>query len=481
LSVKRQYPFDENAFSVVGGTIMDFGTGRRSFLGWPQRAFLAVLLLALAGLATGLFRTPTVWLRQVHHREPALDHVAAAAAQQGQPTTATESLARIDHDLPIARQQADAGPRDWSSRAAVGDLLLARARLTGSFDDYTASGQAYDQAATLAPAGSGPHFERATWNFSVHRLDAMTADLDALDHYALPDDALVAGKLGLRGDQAFYRGQYADALHWYGKAQSRMATLGGDFRLANYYARMGEPDRALDMLQQGEDRVTGPQQQMLGFIEMRRGMIEMGRGDWTKAEAHFRRSEDIFPGTWLVAEQLATVRALQGHPEEAMAIFRRMATLGLPDAYDGMAGLARAHGDFAQSRAYATQADTLWRRRMAQLPEAAYGHALDHLLAFGDPAEALLVAKRNYAARPYADSATGLAWAFLANHRAQEALAAIQPTLASGWTVAEPHVVASEAYALLGQGKQADAERAAALAINPHSFDRNPGMTWLEQ
>jgi hypothetical protein len=41
--------------------------------------------------------------------------------------------------------------------------------------------------------------------------------------------------------------------------------------------------------------------------------------------------------------------------------------------------------------------------------------------------------------------------------------------------------VAAEAYALLGQGERADAERKAALAVNPHSFDRNPGMTWLEQ
>ena len=83
--------------------------------------------------------------------------------------------------------------------------------------------------------------------------------------------------------------------------------------------------------------------------------------------------------------------------------------------------------------------------------------------------------------RPYGDAATGLAWAYLANHRPADALAAIAPTLASGWTSADPHIVASQAYALLGQARDADAERQAALAINPHSFDRNPGMIWLEQ
>ena len=34
--------------------------------------------------------------------------------------------------------------------------------------------------------------------------------------------------------------------------------------------------------------------------------------------------------------------------------------------------------------------------------------------------------------------------------------------------------------ALLGRSSDADAQRRAALAINPHSFDRNPGMVWLE-
>jgi hypothetical protein len=53
--------------------------------------------------------------------------------------------------------------------------------------------------------------------------------------------------------------------------------------------------------------------------------------------------------------------------------------------------------------------------------------------------------------------------------------------LASGWVAAEPHIVASEAHALLGQGPEADAERKAALAINPHSLDRNPGLVWLEE
>ena len=77
-------------------------------------------------------------------------------------------------------------------------------------------------------------------------------------------------------------------------------------------------------------------------------------------------------------------------------------------------------------------------------------------------------------------SATGLAWAYMANQRPADAIRTIEPVLASGWTAAEPYIVAAEAYALAGQPKQADEARRQALAINPHSFDRNPGVVWLE-
>jgi tetratricopeptide (TPR) repeat protein len=174
--------------------------------------------------------------------------------------------------------------------------------------------------------------------------------------------------------------------------------------------------------------------------------------------------------------------ALRGRPDQAMALYRGIADReNLPEASDAVAGLYRATGDFDQAAAWSARADALWRKRLTQLPEAALGHAVDHLLAFGTPAEALMAAQRNYQTRPYGDAATQLAWALMVNHRPQDALNLMQPVLASGWTSAEAHVVTAEAHALLGQGPEADAERKAALAINPHSLDRNPGLVWLEE
>lgn len=447
---------------------------------WPIRAFIAMMIVALAGLTSLLWRAPLEWIHRLPLTFPG--HAAAAAVQQGAPTTSAELLASINHDLAIARTRAATSNNAWSDRAAVGSLLLARARLHGSFEDYRDAGRAFDAAFTIASPGTGPHLERAGFNFAVHRLAAMEPDLAAVDRYVIPDAGQRAAVLELRGDIAFYNGRYAAAKALYEHSQAVLPTVAANAKLANWYARMGDDSKAGQELDEADRRITGPQQQLHAFIELRRGVLALSRGRWPEAEMRFRRADDMFPGWWVIEEQLATVRALRGAPDEAMTIFRRMAVRDVqPDAYDGIAGLYRAQGDFPNAQAAATKAGALWDARLALLPEAALGHAVDHLLAFGDPVRALAAAQQNYALRPYGDAATALAAAYLANQRAADAIAVLRPVFGAGWASAEPHIIASEAYALLGQGKSADVERDAALAINPHSLDRNPGMTWLEQ
>ncbi len=443
----------------------------------------AAIILSLLGLGLGWLGRDRI--SALHFWTPppvALGHLAASASQQGLPTTAAQAKASIAHDLIEVQKRAATEPTVWSDQADLAELYLARARLTGSFDDYAAAGRAFDAAFKVSPPRGGPNLQRASWNFAVHRLGAIEPDLRVVEHYVIPDDAEVASVIGLRGDVLFYNGRYREALQAYERSAARMPSLGADIRIANYWARMGDEAKANRFLDQAARKITGPQQQLKAYVELRRGMLDLDRGRWDAAQAHFERADDIFPGYWIVQQQLGSVRALKGAPDQAMAIFRRMASADAnPEAFDDIAGLYRAQGDFADAQAWAGKAGAAWDQRLALLPDAALGHTLDHLLAFGDPARALEVAKRNYALRPYGDSATGLAWAYMANHRPADALNTIGPTLKSGWYSAEPHIVASEAYALMGQGEQADTERKAALAINPHSFDRNPGMTWLEQ
>ena len=412
----------------------------------------------------------------------AVTHDVAAANQQGQPTSYGEQLAALNHNMGYAEQYAAKLGKDWGADDAVANMYLSRARLSGSFDDYAKAGQLYDKAFAEARPGDGPHLDHAIYNFAIHRLGAMEPDLRAVEHEAIPDGGALATAEGLRGDLAFYSGHYPQALALYEQSHDKLTIMSTSFRLAYYWGRMGDPAKARRYLDEAESDVIGPQQQQRSFLEMYRGILSLDRGQWDDAEAHFRRADAIFPGHWLVQEHLAMALALKGHPDQAMKIYQDIAArTNLPEASDAVAGLYRATGDFANAQAWAARADALWRKRLALLPEAAYGHLLDHMLAFGAPAETLSIALKNYQVRPYADAATQLAWAYMANHRPADALKTLDPVLKSGWVSAEPHIVASEAHALLGQGPEADAERKAALAVNPHSLDRNPGLVWLEQ
>ena len=443
-----------------------------------------LLALALAAISAAIAwlsqERPGAAIKPYSKVEHAVTAAQAAADQQGVPTTFAETSTRIALAMAQARAAVAAQPQDAAAMTAMADVLAARARLTNSFDDYAAAGQYYDKAFALSPR-SGPDFQRATLNFTVHRLAAVPADLARIDAYAVTDAGTKASTDGIRGDLAFYSGRYKEALDLYEGSHGVTVTVGTAFRLANYWMRMGDPAKADAYLDEAESRIRGPQQQQRAYIETTRGIVDFGVGKWDEAGLHFARANAIFPGFWQIEEHLATILALKGDATRAMRLYRNIAVrTGMPEAYDAVAGLYRAQAELAPSRAAAAKAGALWAERLAILPEATYGHLLDHELAFGDPRQALAVAQRNFANRPFGESATGLAWAYMANHRPADAIRAIEPTLASGWTVAEAYIVATEAYALAGQPAKADAARKKALEINPHSFDRNPGVVWLD-
>lgn len=172
--------------------------------------------------------------------------------------------------------------------------------------------------------------------------------------------------------------------------------------------------------------------------------------------------------------------ALAGRRAEAITRFEAIAArLDAPEVMDALAALYRADGDFAASTRWADRAGEAWGRRTAQIPEAAWGHAVEHELAFGDPARALDLAQRDFAARPYGQTATALAWALLANARPAAALTVLGPVLAGPYVSAEAHAAALQAHALLGQSDAAARERKAALALNPHALDRSAALVWF--
>jgi predicted Zn-dependent protease len=151
----------------------------------------------------------------------------------------------------------------------------------------------------------------------------------------------------------------------------------------------------------------------------------------------------------------------------------------MPEVMDALAALYRTQGDAAASREWAQRSGAIWAKRLQQLPQAAYGHALEHELVLGNPATALALARKNMAARPYGDSATLLGWALLANNRPAEARDVLERLSRTPWRSAQQYVALSQAHAMLGDSDRSNAARDAALTINPRAFDPAAPLIWF--
>jgi tetratricopeptide (TPR) repeat protein len=231
---------------------------------------------------------------------------------------------------------------------------------------------------------------------------------------------------------------------------------------------MGAPAEAEHFFDRSERELQSPTAQVRAYHELQRGILDLERGRLDDALAHFRRADRVFPGHWLIEEHIAEVATLQGRLDEAEAMYRDIVRrTGHPEFMDALAGIAAERGDAAARDAWSRRAAAVWRQRLAQFPEAAYGHAIDHCLDKGDRACALSLAERNHQARPYGDAKVKLAQALLLNGRLDEARRMIDTALASPWRTADLHKVASDIYAAGGERAEAARQLAAARSINP--------------
>ncbi|NNM76606.1 hypothetical protein HJG53_06800 [Sphingomonas sp. ID1715] len=383
------------------------------------------------------------------------------------------AIAHIDRLIAGLRPLADQQPDDWLMRERIAHQLIARARLSGDFRDYVQAQQQLSAGLASATPGSGPHLSQAALALSTHRLALTERMLEAIDRYAVPPEAEVReGLTGLRGDIAFYRGRYRAAVAAYA------ALPQPDQRMAIFLAKTGQPEQALGLLNRIERSglLTG---QMLAQIALLRGTIELQRGSWDAAEAAFGEADRRFPRWWLVAAHRAQMQALRGRTRQAIRAFEAVARRNDdPALRDAIASLYRAAGDYAGTELWAGRAAQGWAERLKLLPEAALGHAVEHELAFGTPARALELARRDFALRPHGATAIALGWALIANNRPAEALKIIDAVNGSSWQSAEQHLVAARAHALLGDSGAAEAEQDEALALNPHALDATATLLW---
>lgn len=386
----------------------------------------------------------------------------------GPPLSYAEAIRRSDTAIANAQAAADAGSDQWLMHEIHAGELMARAQLSGDYGTYAAAQQALDKAFAVAVKGSGPHLMRAAFDFSMHRLAGAEAQLAATDGYAVPPDPGDRAEIAaMRGDIAFYRGEYDKAWALY-DAADRLVPGSANFRRAIFAARTGKVDLADAYLAEAEKGFRSPTPQTRSYMQLQRGILDLDRGRLDDAMVHFREADRLFPGRWLIEEHIAEVLALQGKTMAAEKLYRGIVRrTGHPEFIDALAAIVEAKGDKAGADTLYAHSSKIWAERLRQFPEATYGHGIDHCMARKDWACALRLAEANAKARPYGEARIKLAAALLANDRVDEARVLIEQVLASRWRTADLHRTAAEIYQASGLTRKAAAQDRLAKAANP--------------
>jgi tetratricopeptide (TPR) repeat protein len=442
-------------------------------IGWSRTRFVVITLLAVTALA-GLD-----WARSPPASAPAsaADWPAAGYGPASYAAAMEHASTQIDN----AVERLGYGPADWLHEDGVARAFIARSRLSPDYGDLARAVDVIEAAQAMAPANAGPSLTAAVIGMMTHRLDKSEAALIIEDASAVPPDAAEqAETAGLHGDVAYYRGDMAQARTWYDRAQQWAPGAGTAYRFAGLAKSTGDFDEAIRQLQASDSspRKTGPFQHASTALQI--GAVEQARGNYEQAAEWFAVADRQFPGFWLFQAHRAQSRAVAGDLPGAIQAMRQVAQRApSAEVMDALAMLLRADGQAAESRKWAERAGAIWAVRLRQLPEAAYGHALEHELVFGDPARALSLARANLAARPFGESHLLLASALLMNGRTGDALSHIAKAEESGWRSAPLYALRAQALELEGRGGEARAAREAAIALNPRIFAPETGLVWL--
>lgn len=439
---------------------------------------------ALGCLVVGALGAAFVARSPSHGRALAAEpHAYGAMPSLGAGATYESAKAELLARTTNAEMLAKGSPESFNRLADAAGYRLDYARLSGDYASYSVA-EAHLAAAFVAvdlrgvrsgETKTGPFLLKAQLDYTLHRSKAAIADLEGPERDArLADDhGLLADVLALRGAATFALGDYEAGLASLREAVLLAPRAGHHERLAIALAKVGEDDEALRLLSQ----TPGATPRARAWLALQRAEIHHERGRLTEARRELEAARDAFPGDWHTDEHLAELDVEEGKHDAARRAYESLvARTGDPEFMDALAGLvaltAKDRAADLRRRAHAIYMD-----RLTKLPEATYGHALEHALReVADPAFAVTIAEKNRDLRPNGEAYTRLAQAYYRAGRTSDAVAAIRVVLASRWTSGESYATAAVVLTAHGDTKGARAADEKGVARDPYA---GPRLAWL--
>ena len=272
----------------------------------------------------------------------------------------------------------------WMELKRASNVFMSRGRLCDNWKDYATGDSLMARAFDIAPAGTGPFLGRARLNFTMHRFDKVEGDLARAQSQMLLSPRTQSEIEALRADAALERGEFDAALAHYQSAVAAERNFDNLARLAGGLAKTGSLEAADRTYVEAAAALPRSATRERAWVSLQRGLVALQAKDLDRALSHYRDARKMFPGWWLADEHIAEALALQGHDDRALVIYQDvLARTGDPEFMDALARIYRHRGDEATASKWIELAKEGHAKRLARFPEAAAGHAKQHIKDFG--------------------------------------------------------------------------------------------------
>jgi Flp pilus assembly protein TadD len=428
--------------------------------------------LAVLGLSVAIAIAAQLGVLANRQAGDPFDSDGADVAQRTGPGAAALERERIAGDIAFWSARLEANRADIVSATKLAQAHLESARATGDITAYLRAQAAADAALEAQPTYLPARALRATALVALHHFsEGREVARGILEER--PNDPTA---LGVLGDADLELGDVAAARGAYQTLSAVADSSAARIRRSHLSFLEGDVAGAVDSARQAlaaadEEALGGP---ALAWYQYRLGDVLIATGDRPGAASAYAAALVTDPDSYLAHAGLARIAAADGRLEEAIGhLDAAIAAVPLPD-------LVARRADLYRLRAGEGDAERERRDRETVLAIAALagdaGSVHDRTLSLYladhgiDVARALALAESEIAVRRDVYGYDALAWALLANRRADEAAAAMDKALALGTRDARMLYHAGMIAAARGEGERARGLLDEAIALDS-SFD----------
>jgi tetratricopeptide (TPR) repeat protein len=374
-------------------------------------------------------------------------------------------LQKIDQAVAELEPDALAVPINSENATKYVYLLYQRASLGGDLIAFGKVETALKQVIDEVGPAQDLYLLKANLDFKFHRLGEVKRDLEAGRDLG----QTTQGKV-LRADLDFQEGRYEDARRGYEEAIKDDLTWDNLARLAHLKWKLGDTEGADQLYAEAEDELTAKEMRHYAWIELQQGVLDLRRGRYAEAQAHYDRADRAYSGYWLVDDHKAELSGAQGSFAEAAALYERViARAAKPE-------LQQALGELYETMGEKDRAEACYQKALnAYLDSAAAGdvHFYHHLVDFyadvrRDGREAVKWARKDIELRRNFSTLAALAWALYRAGEFAEAREKIGEAVASGASDAHLFYQAAMIHQASPVNRDADRYLKLAAGINPN-------------